>query len=59
MELIVDLIDEFIPVSKVSSDKLKPKPYLTQQCRDAIKNKHRKYKNTNIVNQEKISAHTK
>ena len=43
-ELIVDLIDKFIPVSKVSSDKLKPKPFLTQQCRDAIKIKHRKWK---------------
>ena len=58
-ELIVDLIDKFIPVSKVSSDKLKPKPYLTHQCRDAIKIKHRKWKNVSIVNQKRISAHTK
>lgn len=43
-ELIVELTDKFIPMSKVSSDKLKPKPYLTQQCRDAIKIKHRKWK---------------
>ena len=43
-ELIVDLIDKFIPVSKVSNDKLKPKPFLTQQCKDAIKIKHRKWK---------------
>ena len=43
-ELIVDLIDKFIQVSKVSNDKLKPKPFLTQQCKDAIKIKHRKWK---------------
>ena len=31
-------------MSKVSNDKLKPKPFLTQQCKDAIKIKHRKWK---------------
>ena len=43
-ELFIDLIERFTPVSKVPSDTLKPKPYLTQQCREAIKTKHRKWK---------------
>ena len=35
-ELIVDVTETFVPVSKVSSDIQKRKPYLTQQCKDAI-----------------------
>ena len=43
-ELIVDVTEKILPVSKVPSDALKCKPYLTQQCADAIKIKHRKWK---------------
>ena len=43
-ELIVDVTEKFVPVSKVQSDALKREPYLTQQCKDAIKIKHRKWK---------------
>ena len=43
-ELIVDVTEKFVPVSKVQSDALKREPYLTQQCKDAIKKKHRKWK---------------
>ena len=43
-ELIVDFTEKFVPVSKVPSDIQKRKPYLTQQCKDAIKIKHRKWK---------------
>ena len=43
-ELIVDVTEKFVPVSKVSNDIQKRKPYLTQQCKDAIKIKHRKWK---------------
>ena len=58
VKFIVDLIDKFIPVSKVSSDKLKPKPYLTQQCRDAIKIKHRKWKKyTYCKSEENFSSY--
>ena len=42
--LIVDVTEKFVPVSKVPSDIQKRKPYLTQQCKDAIKIKHRKWK---------------
>ena len=40
-ELFFDLIKRFILVSKVTSDTLKSKPYLTQQWREEIKTKHR------------------
>ena len=43
-ELIVDVTEKNVPVSKLPSDALKCKPYLTQQCEDAIKIKHRKWK---------------
>ena len=43
-ELIVDVTEKIVPVSKVPSDALKRKPYFTQQCKDAIKIKHRKRK---------------
>ena len=57
-ELFVDLIERFIPVSKVPSDTLKPKSYLTQQCREAIKTKHRKW-GENTVKQIRILVHIK
>ena len=41
-EFFVDLTERFVPVSKVPNDKLKPKPYLTQQCRESDKTKYRK-----------------
>ena len=43
-ELIVDVTENFVPVSKVPSDIQKRKPYLTQKCKDTIKVKHRQWK---------------
>ena len=43
-ELIVDVTEKFVPVSKVPSDALKPKPYLSQKCKDAIKIKTQEIK---------------
>ena len=43
-ELIVDVTEKFGLVSKVPIFALKPKPYLTQKCKDAIKIKHGKLK---------------
>ena len=43
-ELIVNVTENFVPMSKVPSDIQKRKPYLTQQCKNAIKVKHRKWK---------------
>ena len=48
-ELIVDVTEKIMPVSKVPSDTLKRKPYPTQQCKDAIKIKHRKWKKVQIL----------
>ena len=58
-ELIVDVTEKFVPVSKIPSDIQKRKPYLTQQCKDAIKINTGNGRRSNTVKQMKITVHTK
>ena len=41
-EVIVDAIRNFIPVSKARSDSGKRYPTISHECKDAIREKHRK-----------------
>ena len=43
-ETFVDVLRNFIPVSKARNDVSKHIPAMTQQCRDAISVKHRHWK---------------
>ncbi|MEW8548552.1 MAG: reverse transcriptase domain-containing protein [Candidatus Thiodiazotropha sp.] len=42
-ETISNLVETYIPVSKVSSETGKKTPYITQSCHDAIRAKHTKW----------------
>ena len=42
-EIIIQLIEKFIPVSKARDEGSKNNPYVNRSCLDAIRNKHRKW----------------
>ena len=42
-EIIIQLIEKFIPVSKARDEGSKNNPYVNRSCLDTIRNKHRKW----------------
>ena len=61
-EKLIQVVEENVPVSKVSSAADHKNPYVSHQCMGAIKKKKKTYKmakNTYITNQTKTTPSTK